>query len=66
MLIWSIGQCVMVVELYRVLLLAKMLTPAVVPPFSNADEMVALIASKQYKLVTDYLGLWFEFCLQKY
>jgi hypothetical protein len=58
MIVWSIAQCVLVVELYRVLLLAKLLTPQVIPTFSNTDEMITLIASGQYHMVTEYMGNW--------
>jgi hypothetical protein len=56
--IWSLLQCVLMVGLYRCLLLTHLLNAPKVAPFANAEEMVQLIAAKQYKLVTNNLANW--------
>jgi hypothetical protein len=47
--------------LYRGLLLSQLLHPIDLAPFSSAEEMVELIASNQFHLVTNYISNWFLF-----
>jgi hypothetical protein len=51
---------VLVISLYQGLLLTELLHPVKVQPFLNADDMIAGIAKKDYKLLTYYPGNWLE------
>ncbi len=61
MTIWAMCQCMLMMGLYRGLLLSQLLHPIDLAPFSSAEEMVELIASNQFHLVTNYISNWFLF-----
>jgi hypothetical protein len=49
--------------MYQTILLSSLLKPSGLDSFRGADELVELIESNSYQLVTNYIGNWCVFNL---
>ncbi|CAK5112168.1 unnamed protein product [Meloidogyne enterolobii] len=58
-LIFTIMQCRLLLDMYQTLLLSVLLQPVADNPFRDAREMVRLIGSQRFKLITNYIGNWY-------
>lgn len=58
LLVFTIMQCRLLMDMYQTLLLSSLLQPAPNNPFANAGEMIKLVARKQYQFVTNYKHSW--------
>uniref|UniRef100_A0A915LKF3 Ionotropic receptor n=1 Tax=Meloidogyne javanica TaxID=6303 RepID=A0A915LKF3_MELJA len=54
-----IMQCRLLLDMYQTLLLSALLQPVADNPFRDAREMVRLIGSQRFKLITNYIGNWY-------
>ncbi|KAL3096094.1 hypothetical protein niasHS_005853 [Heterodera schachtii] len=59
LLVFTIMQCRLLMDMYQTLLLSSLLQPAPNNPFTNAGEMIKLVARKQYQFVTNYKHSWY-------
>uniref|UniRef100_A0A915LPK8 Ionotropic receptor n=1 Tax=Meloidogyne javanica TaxID=6303 RepID=A0A915LPK8_MELJA len=55
----EIMQCRLLLDMYQTLLLSALLQPVADNPFRDAREMVRLIGSQRFKLITNYIGNWY-------
>ncbi|KAL7078307.1 hypothetical protein ACQ4LE_002698 [Meloidogyne hapla] len=58
-LVFTIMQCRLLLDMYQTLLLSALLQPVADNPFRDAREMVRLIGSQRFKLITNYIGNWY-------
>ncbi len=58
LLFWSFLEVLLMTELYRAKLLTYLLQHPDTNPFQNADQMIDLVARKEFRLVTNYIGNW--------
>ncbi|KAI1707390.1 glutamate receptor U1 [Ditylenchus destructor] len=58
-LVFTIMQCRLLLDMYQTLLLSSLLQPSVADPFTNARDMIKMIASQRYHLITNYIGNWY-------
>ncbi|CAD5224480.1 unnamed protein product [Bursaphelenchus okinawaensis] len=58
-LVFSMVQCRLFLDMYQNLLLSSLLRPVDRSPFSNADDILIQVQEKKYSFVTNYLGHWY-------
>uniref|UniRef100_A0A914HUJ6 Solute-binding protein family 3/N-terminal domain-containing protein n=1 Tax=Globodera rostochiensis TaxID=31243 RepID=A0A914HUJ6_GLORO len=59
LLVFTVVQCRLLMDMYQTLLLSSLLQPPPNNPFTNAGEMIKLVARKQYQFVTNYKHSWY-------
>lgn len=57
--VFALLQAGILIDLYKGMLLTALITSSGDNPFTNANEMIQLIAAKKYHLTTNYMGNWF-------
>lgn len=57
-LVFTIMQCRLLLDMYQTLLLSALLQSSSKNPFTDARDMIKLVASKRYRLITNYIGNW--------
>uniref|UniRef100_A0AC35GIW2 Uncharacterized protein n=1 Tax=Panagrolaimus sp. PS1159 TaxID=55785 RepID=A0AC35GIW2_9BILA len=58
-IIFSIAQARVMMALYQQLLLSSIIAPPNTDPFKTADDVIKLVASGEYKIITNYIGNWY-------
>ncbi|CAD5231900.1 unnamed protein product [Bursaphelenchus xylophilus] len=58
-LVFSMVQCRLFLDMYQNLLLSSLLRPMDRSPFSNADDILEQVKDKKYSFVTNYVGHWY-------
>uniref|UniRef100_A0A915DIR9 Uncharacterized protein n=1 Tax=Ditylenchus dipsaci TaxID=166011 RepID=A0A915DIR9_9BILA len=58
-LVFTIMQCRLLLDMYQTLLLSALLQPSSGNPFTDARDMIKMIASQRYHLITNYIGNWY-------
>ncbi|CAI5452668.1 unnamed protein product [Caenorhabditis angaria] len=58
--LFALIQSGLMIDLYKGLLLSSLLTSNGENPFQNSDEMIQLIAEKEYHLTTDFYNWYFD------
>ena len=58
-LVFTIMQCRLLLDMYQALLLSALLQPSSEDPFTSARDMINMIASQRYHLITNYIGNWY-------
>lgn len=56
---FSLVQARVMMSFYQGLLLSSIIRPPNTDPFKNADDVIKLVASGEYKLITNYIGNWY-------
>ncbi|CAI2351441.1 unnamed protein product [Caenorhabditis sp. 36 PRJEB53466] len=57
--VFALLQSGILIDLYKGMLLTALITSSGDNPFTNANEMIQMIAEKKYHLTTNYLGNWY-------